>query len=242
MTAATQYTREVGRKFYADGSPRLFPGNTIICFVAPASPVGRAAIAFQEDLGRQPYGAKFTLLPPASLHMTVMELLCDQVRAPERWSAQLALDVDLVASDGFFLERVPALPAPTGLTMQVDGLFSSSHVMLTLQPGDAAVGAALRAYRAAVVAATGVRFPDHDSYGFHISLAYRLVELTPDEERALAELNRAWTPRLREAGAAVALPPPQLTFFDDMTRFVTAPERHTLRSRARPGQSSAEAR
>jgi hypothetical protein len=225
MTNAPQYTREVGRKFHADGSPRRFPGNTIICFVYPQSPIGQAASAFQEDLRRQTFGAKFVPLPPSSFHMTVMELLCDQVREPERWSSQLALDVALTTTDAFFQERVPAISTPSRLTMSVDGLLHRGGLMFTLQPADATVAAALRDYRAAVAAATGVRFPDHDSYGFHISLAYRLLQLDAAEEEALSALCDTWATRLRSAGATISLDPPMLTFFEDMFRFSPEPER-----------------
>jgi hypothetical protein len=228
MRLSASPTREVGRKFHADGAPRRFPGNTIICFVAPASPIGRAAAAFQAALAQQPCGPKFTLLPPASFHMTVMELLCDQVRTPERWSAHLALDAPLPATDAFFAERVPPIPAPTGLVMQVDGLYYRNNIMLTLQVADAATAVALQTYREAVAAATGVRFPDHATYGFHISLAYRLYDLEPAEEAALHALVEAWLPQLLAAGAAIALPPPELTAFDDMTLFVPIAERGRL--------------
>jgi hypothetical protein len=230
MSNTALYTREVGRKFNVDGSPRSFPGNTIICFIAPDSPIGLAASAFQDAL-REAFGSAFALLPPSSFHMTVMELLCDQVRRADRWSDQLALGAPLAATDAFFLQRVPPIPAPTGLTMRVDGLFAEENLMLTLQPIGAAA-AALAGYRAAVAAATGVRFPDHDSYGFHISLAYRLHRLDAAAGAALAALCSAWEPRLIAAGATVALPPPALTFFDDMTRFVLPAERHSL-----PGRS-----
>lgn len=237
MDEGIRYTNEVGRKFYPDGSPRLFPGNTTICFVDPDSPIGQAGRAFQVAL-REAFGPKFAPLPPSSFHMTTMELLCDEVRAPERWSSQLALDAPLAATDAFFVERVGPLPAPAGLTMRLTTVGHRHGILLNLEPADAATGEALRAYREAVAAATGVRFPDHDSYGFHISLAYRIIHLDTAEEAALAALAAAWLPRLRDAGAAIALPPPALTFFDDMVRFVTAEERHTLRSR-QPGADAA---
>lgn len=225
------YTQEVGRKFHPDGTPRLFPGNTIICFVAPTSPIGMAAHAFQAALGQLPIGRKFALLPPASFHMTVMELLCDQVRTPERWSSWLSLDAPLAAIDAFFLERLPAVPAPDGLTVCVTGVAHPDNLWLTLQPADDSTGAALRAYRDAVANATGVRFPDHDTYRFHLSLAYRLIALDPDEEQQLAALVRTWQPRLQAAGNRIALPPPLLTGFDDMTRFVPLTQPDTLVSR-----------
>lgn len=231
MAATARYTREVGRKFYADGTPRIFAGNTIICMVDPASPIGQAAAAFQQSIGGLPFGAKFAMLPPSSFHMTVMELLCDETRLPERWSPQLDLAAPLAETDAFFLARVPAVPAPDRLVMRAEGVAHRQGLMVMLQPADDAVATAIWGYRAAIAAATGVRFPDHDAYRFHISLAYRLVELEPAEEQALADHCASWAARLCAAGAAISLPAPALTFFDDMFRFVPAAERHTLRTR-----------
>jgi hypothetical protein len=230
MSESPRYTHEVGRKFYPDGAPRIFAGNTTICFVDPDGPLGRAAQAFQQALAAT-FGPRFALLPPSSFHMTTMELLCDEIRTPERWSAQLPLDAPIAATDPFFIERVTPLPAPAGLTMRVTSIGHRHGMLLNLEPADAATGEALWAYREAVATATGVRFPDHASYWFHISLAYRIIELDAAEEAALAEFAATWLPRLRDVGAAIALPPPTLTFFDDMCRFVTVEERHTLRTR-----------
>lgn len=214
------YTREVGRKFHPDGAPRRFPGNTIICFVAPVSAIGAAAQAFQGALGAAPFGRKFALLPPPSYHMTVMELLCDEARSPERWSALLPLDAPLTATDAFFLERVLPLAAPAGLTVRVTSIAHPDNLWLTLEPAGDQTAAALRDYRETVASATGVRFPDHNRYHFHLSLAYRLIALDADEEIALAALAHSWQPQLQAAGASIALPPPVLTGFDDMFRFV----------------------
>ena len=110
-------------------------------------------------------------------------------------------------------------------------MFHRDNLMLTLQPADGATAEALRSYRAALAAATGVCFPDHDTYGFHMSLAYRLLQLDAAQEEGLDELCAVWLPRLQATGASMALPPPVLTGFDDMTRFVPMAERHTLVSR-----------
>jgi hypothetical protein len=228
---APRYTREVGRKFHPDGTPQRFPGNTIICFVAPDSQLGAAAQAFQQALHAAPFGSKFALLPPSSFHITVMELLCDEARTPERWSALLPLDAPLAAADAFFLERVPRIAAPRDSTVRVTGIAHPDNLWLTLEPADEATAVALRAYRNAVAEATGVRFPDHDRYRFHLSLAYRLIELDADEEAALAALARSWVPQLQAAGASIALPPPVLTGFDDMFRFVPLTQPAALTSR-----------
>jgi hypothetical protein len=229
--ASLRHTAEVGRKFHADGSPRLFPGNTVIGFVGPDHAVYQQSLSIQDQVRAAPFGAKFSLLPPPSLHMTVMELFCDQVRVPERWSSQLALDAALVETDTFFLARVPQLSLPESIRMRFVRLRRANNLTIDLEPADVVTEQALRTYRQAISAATGVRFPDHDTYQFHISLAYRLIELSFDEQAELDRLALAWEHLLRDQAGIIEPDPPQLVFFDDMFAFVPAAERHRLRSR-----------
>lgn len=227
-----KFRSPIGWKFNADGSIRLFPGNTIICFVQPDSVVYQKALWVQEQLQGQPFAHKFALLPPSSFHMTVMQLLCDQTRSAEYWSAKLALDAALEDTDEFFVRTMPAVPAPPGFRMQYWRLKTwGDSVGMLLLPADDGERAALAAYRDAVAAATGVRFPDHDSYRFHITLAYQLFALDEAEQDGIETLAARVDETLAESFGIFETGEPELTFFDDMLRFVPASERHTLASR-----------
>lgn len=225
------FTSEVGRKFHPDGAPRRFAGNTVICMVDPASPQFRVACQLQDRLGAQPFGRKFSLLPADSLHMTVIELLLDDVRVPEKWSRRLPLDASLSHTDHFFLQAVPPVPAPPPFRMRYQRVNYRRNIGIYLEPADAPSATAVRGYRDAISAATGVRFPDHDTYQFHISLAYRLIELDPAEDAALAQLFTEGDAEARAGFGLFEPGPPQLSFFDDMFRFVPASDRRTLLSR-----------
>lgn len=227
----TRYTPEVGRKFYGDGSAREFPGNTIICFVPPDSAAYALALWLMDGARALPFAHKFALLPPSSLHMTVMELLTDQTRRPEKWSAQLPLDAPLEETDQFFLRTVPGAPAPATFHMRYAGVRQRPGLSITLLPASEDDARALRAYRDAVSRATGVRFADHEAYRYHISLAYLLMELEPDEEAALAQYFTDRDPILREKFGVFQTGQPQLVFFDDMFRFVPASGRGALKTR-----------
>jgi hypothetical protein len=231
MQNAPKYTPEVGRKFYADGSAREFPGNTIICFVDPASEVYRLCCWLLDRIRALPFAHKLAPLPPSSLHMTVFELLCDQVRLPEKWSANLALNTPLEQTDEFFMRVVPQVNPPATFYMRYQNVNHRLGVSITLAPVDEAVAGAIRAYRDDISRGTGVRFADQDTYRFHISLAYRLMELEPAEQAALAAMFAECEPILQEKFGVFQTGQPQLVFFDDMFRFVPQTERHTLSTR-----------
>ena len=113
-----RYTSEVGRKFYADGRPRPFAGNTIISFVPPDSPVFHLGVWVQTQIRELPYAHKFALLPPGSFHMTVMELLCDEVRVPANWTPRLPLDASLAQTDQFFINALADMPPPAAMRLR----------------------------------------------------------------------------------------------------------------------------
>ena len=100
-----QYAPAVGNKFYEDGTVRQFPGNTIICFADPQSQAFQEAEWAQQQLLRESYADKFAILPPSSFHMTVLDLICDQVRETEKWSSHLSLDAPLEEVDQHFNVR-----------------------------------------------------------------------------------------------------------------------------------------
>lgn len=77
----------------------------------------------------------------------------------------------------------------------------------------------LKSYRDELVRATGIRFPNHDTYQFHIGLAYNLIPLT-DEERAIFEKTRqVLNERLQARVRHFTLPAPHFVKFHDMSAF-----------------------
>lgn len=227
-----KYTSAVGQKFYADGSVRPYPGNTIICFVDSvehASVYNRVMWA-QDQLRAMSWQHKYAFLPPSSFHMTVMDLLCDQRRDPAYWSKYLPLSTDLSETDKSLISQVQTVPAPSTLRMKYDQM-SEALTSIELEPADDATRDALWRYRDAIADVTGIRFPDHDQYKFHISLAYQLIHLTPDEIAEQEGLRKWLSQILQQSDEQFVSNVPQLAFFDDMFRFVGDQERHTLATR-----------
>ena len=218
------YTSEVGRKFYADGRPRTFAGNTIICFVSPESHIFHLGEWVQTQIRELPYAHKFALLPPSSFHMTVMELLCDEVRLPASWTPWLPLDAPLAQTDQFFINALADMPPPAAMRLRFREV-APYNFAIYLEPADRETDQALRTYRDQVAEATGVRFADHDSYQFHISLAYRLIELTEEEEEGLTQTLAHLSRHLHDDFGIFQPPAPQLAFFEDMFHFAMSPAR-----------------
>ncbi len=216
-----EYTAAVGTKFFADGSVRAFPGNSIVSEVKKETKQHPLLKTIQDELMSASFGSAFTCLPPSSYHMTIFDLVCDQVRQKENWSSLIPLDLPLPEVDKKLEELVAPLEKPTPLNMVFDHFELEKTIGTILVPADEATKAALSSYREKVSSATGIRHPNHETYFFHISLAYILRKLSANEERALKEWVITVDHRLEKNFGTLELPPPELVFFPHMHSFPT---------------------
>lgn len=211
------YTHAVGTKFHADGRLRYFPGNTIVSHTAHLEPLQSHLIWIQDQYKTLSFAeSKLSFLPPSSFHMTFFELLCDQVRKPEFWSTKLALDAPLEETDRFFADVLRDFEFPQQIHMCVKDLHLTT---IGLRPQSEEHEAYLRAKRDELAAVTGVRQPNHDRYGFHISLSYLLIQLTQDEKDEFESFRQRLLPEVQERLGTFTLKTPEYVLFRDMGEF-----------------------
>ncbi len=207
----------VGTKFLPNGQPRSYPGNTIISLIAHDSEEADTLRACVETVAPA-IGQFFSFLPSASWHMTVIELLCDEVRATEFWSRFLPLDAPLQLADEVFSRAVGAVKAPASFDMRFRCLSSTTGALgLLLDPADSDTAASLASYRERISEVCGVRFPEHDRYQFHITLAYEIERPTAAEQLQVSEALARADGQLR--GQIFRIGSPALMLFEDMTAF-----------------------
>lgn len=213
-------TPSVGTKFESDGGARFFPGNSIVSNLAQQSTQHELLCRMQDDAKRESFGESLTFLPPSSFHMTLFDLVCDQIRQPEHWSSKIGLDAPLSEVDAQLARWLEPLSFPQRLSMKVDcvgRLEIGLHVLL--EPIDNEVERELRNFREGISRTTGIRHPDHETYPFHITLAYMLRYLTVTQQRDLQRFVSRWDATLAESFGVLDLEPAQLVFFDDMLAF-----------------------
>jgi hypothetical protein len=162
--------------------------------------------------------------------MTVFSLILDAKRTPEEWSARMALDAGLPEMDAFFVRMVETVTPPHQLRMCMTWI-GGRGLSFRLSPADEATYLALRDYRNQLSETTGVCHPDFETYEYHLTLAYGLQVLTPDEESAFRQWRDAQGEALRCEIGVFETPAPVLTFFDDMFRFVRKEDYATLTTR-----------
>ena len=217
------YGKTIGIRFYEDGSARRFSGNTVVADVTPevpAYPVMRKLEQMVLDAG---FRENYILLPADSYHMTVSQGINDQNRGPDRWPAALPPDATMEQADAFFAAAVNRAGLPGPVLMRFDELYAGpTCVIAHLQPADETQEKILRDFRDRAAAELGLRIPGHETYRFHISLAYtRIVPEGADAER-LAALKK-------EINALLAAQPPfettapYIAYFNDMLAYSHEP-------------------
>ncbi|ARM92047.1 RNA ligase family protein (plasmid) [Rhizobium sp. CIAT894] len=216
--ACPAYPTGVHTKFNLDGSVRAFPGNTIICHLAPASRLYGALSNLYSALERSDLAGLYTLLPPSSWHMTVFEGVCDQIRRPGFWPADLGLDATLAECDALFAEKLSAfdLGREPPYRLRIAGWQPLANgIALKLAP-ESTEETHLRQVRDRLSDLLQLRHPGHEDYVFHLSIAY-LIRF-PDEEQqaALSALLHELLPGLP---AEFELGAPEFCRFADMFAF-----------------------
>ena len=210
-------------KFTSTGQVRPYYGNTIIApyDVPEAGEEGQAVIQaaqkVQERFKASPLASKLAFLPPSSFHTTIYTLLRVRDRGTARWPKWLSDRYQHFAEvDQAVYDRIADIPVPCDVQMRCEQV--TAHKLL-LSPATPEDEAKLRGYRDQVAARMEIVEEGHNSYVFHISLSYHLVDLDAEDQRleqGIAELA------LRDFQAAIpifSLPVPRFVIFNDMLSY-----------------------
>ena len=215
----------LGVRFDADTRPLRDAGTTMIGHVPPG-PVFEALVAARDTLAATTAGRCFAWLPPSSYHMTIYDCVLYRRRTTGFWPAELDPIAGEPQVESFVFSRLQPLrpersPAPFRMVPEaLEPAPGGAGVTVTLSAVDATEDRRIRAFRDRCAAALGLtERPHHDSYRFHITMAYGIA--WPDDreaqafEAALTEADAV----LRAAAPLIEIGPPQLCRFADMTHF-----------------------
>lgn len=204
-------------KFHDDGRVKPFPGNTFVSALAETRPESALFADVADRLKASSVGRRLTFLPRSSYHMTVFEGICVDVADRALWPSDLP-PTDLATATAFFETRIAGLDGIAApLRMVPTGLLSwPAGLVIGLEPVDAAEDARLRGFRDQLSTAIGLRKPNHDRYGFHLTLAYWLDR---PEDAAWALEHEAFSSHVRQAVPTLDMPAPDFCTFADMHAF-----------------------
>jgi hypothetical protein len=212
--------RDTLLKFNSDGGRLPFAGNTVICHLPQQCRVRDAITALGDSLRASSFAPKLGVLPGDSYHMTVFPGPNDQDRAAYGWPADIPIDVPMSECNRIIGERIRNFKMRGNLPIRVRVDQERMLGSLRISPVDDRENAKLRTLRDQLaVEVFRFRDKDHETYTFHITLAYQMSRLTPDEERQHQSLLEQHFPAILAAAPVIELGVPEFCTFEDMFRF-----------------------
>nr|WP_319484988.1 DUF1868 domain-containing protein [uncultured Cohaesibacter sp.] len=208
-----------GGKFTPDGSLLTFPGNTFICHIDRQSPFFVALCTMQDRLQTMPYADHFSFLPKASFHMTIFCGVSGDPLGQDGWSDDLPTDTDLPTATSRFISALGEEKGEPGFKVRATGLVLPATIEMA--GADPSEESKLRATRALLERATGIRRGDIESYGFHVSMAYPIRWLTPSQADTVMKQSESLFEELLSTFGPIDLGPVEFCLFQTMHRYDT---------------------
>lgn len=219
---------DVGRKFYADGRVKAFAGNTIVCHLPQqgegAEPFN-ALLDIYREMPQQHFVRKLTAVPPSSYHMTVFGGANDQDRRLPVWPADLPLDLPIADCNRVLGERLRDFSLedstpPYRMRVDLSEPFAAeAPIVIRLQPVDDAERLRLTRLRDRLAKRLAIRAQNHETYRFHITLAYQIQWLTATEQAEFRNVLKGWRETLARRCPIITLGAPEYCFLKDMFAF-----------------------
>lgn len=206
-----------GGKFTPDGHVLPFPGNTFLCHIDQNSRAFVALCKMQDALMQGAHAQFFTFLPKSSFHMTVFCGVSGVSLRSDGWPEGFPQDTSLDAFNSAFLDRLGDTRFPEKMRVSANYLYGGYSIRANA--ADPSQERVLRGLRNHLRDKTGLFRPDHDSYEFHITLAYPTTWMDEQEARELVEISNCIFAAHRDELEEIELGPVEFCVMDDMHEF-----------------------
>lgn len=217
--------RDTLLKFNPDGTPRRFAGNTVICHLPQQSRFRDAVIALGEILRSSSFCAKLAILPDDSYHVTILSGPNDQDRRRYGWPSDIPIRASMEECNQIVGERIASFRMQAELPLRFcldkeKTLAPQRPCGLQLAPADEDEKLRIRRLRDRMADEVfRFRAADHETFGFHISLAYQIRALTEEERSEYQSRLVQHLPAIASAAPVIELGLPEFCTFENMNRF-----------------------
>ncbi|MBH2846244.1 DUF1868 domain-containing protein [Serratia marcescens] len=212
----------VGGKFSRNGIALPFPGNTVLCHIN-GTPLYRRLRQFYLLMKESPLnGELYTLLPTESYHITLFDGVCRKKYGTLYWPVSFYKGGTIDDCTEYCREKLisSGIISPEK-SFTISGIKDSMNtIALTVEPEVWCAGN-LRKFRDRLAEIMEIRRTNHDSYTFHITLAYFLRYPDEKEMQHIRNLLLSFTGNLSEQEKSLKLDDAEFCRFCDMTEFTT---------------------
>jgi hypothetical protein len=214
---------DVNRKFYGDGKARPFAGNTIISQIPLRTPLNDALTVVRNTLAGYEFSECLSLLPPSSYHMTVFEGVIDEKRTAPFWPSEVPRDASIQACTQHFIARLKDFFIDENFQIRMQfrdfNVYKDSGATVRLVPANVQERQKLRDVRDRLANCLGIRSPDHDDYGFHITLGYLVKWMSAQQIQDYVRVQQSCRDYLQKNLNVLELDIPRFCTFNDMLAF-----------------------
>lgn len=208
--------RHLGSRYDTTGRFLPEPGNTVVCHLVPGSATQQVLIDARARYRAMPDAGRLAFTPVESYHMTLFQGIIEGRRSFPYWPAEVASDTSIPEMTAIFNKRLELFAGGPAFEVEAIAALPSG---LVVEGVSAADRHGLAKWRDALADVFGYRHPDHDSYQFHITMAYMIDWI---DDAALpawqAMLDEVLDDILRRA-PVLELRAPAFCSFEDMNWF-----------------------
>ena len=204
-------------KFDHNGKPLPFPGCSIISKIPLKSDLFYEIKLLQlkyKDLSPE---KAYTYLPATSFHMTLFDCCNVNTVNTPYWPKKIVEDNNYTKIAYVLSKRIKKYIFPDKFDLKLKKLFGGYSIILEGNTNkDEKI---IRDYRNKLSDLLGIRFENHETYSFHITLAYILRKLKDDEIKKVIKINFRLLEGFVKKFPIIQIEKPELCTFENMYEF-----------------------
>jgi len=179
--------KEAENKFDHRGKPLPFPGCSIICKIPIKSDFFYETKLLQSKYRNLNPDKAYTYLPDTSFHMTLFDCCNVNTFNTQYWPKNIVKDNNYKKVSYLLTKKLKDLKFSDKFNLKLKKLFGGYSMIL--EGNTKKDEKIIRDYRNKLSSLLEIRFENHETYSFHITLAYILRKLKDDEIKKLIKIN-----------------------------------------------------
>ena len=209
--------KDAENKFDNSGKPLPFPGCTIICKIPIKSDLFYEIKILQSKYRDFNPDNAYTYLPHTSFHMTLFDCCNVNTLKTQYWPKNIAKEKNFKKISNILSNRIKDLKFPEKFNLKLKKLFGGYSMIL--EGNTKKDEKIIRDYRNNLSTLLGIRFENHETYSFHITLAYILRKLKDDEIKKLIKVNCSLLKGFVKKSPIIQIQKPELCTFENMYEY-----------------------
>ena len=209
--------KEAESKFDNSGKPLPFPGCSIICKIPIKSDLFYEIKLLQSKYKEFNPDQAYTYLPHTSFHMTLFDCCNINTLNTQYWPDNITKDNNYKIISNLLSKRIKDLKFPEKFNLKLKKLFGGYSIVL--EGNTKKDEKIIRDYRNKLSTLLGIRFENHETYSFHITLAYILRKLKDDEIKKLIIYNSKLLEGFFKKIPIIQIKKPELCTFENMYEY-----------------------